>query len=67
MTRMFQFGRHVIQVIGTEGRWMALVDGARLRGWHRSAADAWTSGVVEVDRLESDRAIPLPAAAESAR
>ena len=51
MTRIFQFGGNVLQVIGEGNRWMIVVNGVRLRGFHPSAAEAWTAGVEEAERL----------------
>jgi hypothetical protein len=52
MRSTFQIGRHVLNVFGSDGRWVVAVDGVLVRGWHDSTAEAWTAGVTEVDRLD---------------
>jgi hypothetical protein len=49
---VFQIGRHVLQVVGCDGRWVVAVDGVLLGAWHASEAQAWAAGVAEADRLE---------------
>jgi hypothetical protein len=59
MKTIFQIGRHVLQVIGQDGRWVVAVDGVLHACWYASDAQAWAAGVAEADRLE--RSSPSPA------
>jgi hypothetical protein len=63
LTKMFQIGRHVLQVFGGGRKWVVAVDGVLLRGWHSSSADAWSAGVTVVDRVQRSSA---PATREAA-
>jgi hypothetical protein len=56
---IFQVGMHVLQVIGSDSRWVVAVDGVLHEGWLASEAQAWAAGVAEADRIE--RSSPSPA------
>jgi hypothetical protein len=55
---IFQIGRHVLQVIGEDDRWVVAVDGVLRERWYSSEAQAWAAGVGEADSLE--RSSPSP-------
>ena len=52
MKNVFQVGRHMLSVFGSDGRWVVAVDGVLLRGWHASQAEAWSAGVAEAERID---------------
>ena len=54
-TCIFQVGRHVLHVVGLDGRWVATVDGMLVDGLFTTTSEAWTAGVTEADRLDRSR------------
>ena len=45
-------GGHILQVFGTDGRWLVAVDGVLVDGWHACNADAWAVGVAHAGRID---------------
>jgi hypothetical protein len=66
MAKLFQIGRHVLQVFGGGRKWVVAVDGVLLRGWHSSTADAWAAGVAEVNRVQRSSPPKTSAPSEAA-
>jgi hypothetical protein len=52
---IFRVARHLLHVVGKDGRWVVTVDGASVEGWFTSRSAAWTAGVTEADRLDRMR------------
>jgi hypothetical protein len=52
---IFRVARHILHVVGKQGRWLVTVDGASVAGSFTSRSAAWTAGVTEADRLDRTR------------
>jgi hypothetical protein len=52
---IFRVARHLLHVVGNDGRWVVTVDGASVAGSFPSRSAAWAAGVTEADRLDRVR------------
>ena len=49
-TFIYLAGERVLRIVGNDGRWCVLVDGARLEGWFVTKTDAWAAGLAQAGR-----------------